>query len=146
MKRAWIFLALGIVHLHGEFKEWSEFSAILKPSPIEGVGVFAAHDIKAGTKLFTVEYPEVEAHISEVPSPFLKFCPFVDNDHVLRPERFDTIGIVWFINHSFNPNIILDAEGDFSAARDILQGEELLKDYNILEEPEHLKEPFFRKK
>ena len=52
--------------------------------------------------------------------------------------------IDWYLNHSNDPNIIEIKEDYWITVRDIKACEELLVDYNQFNEPEHLKEPFYK--
>jgi SET domain-containing protein len=125
--------------------KWTEFSCILKPSTVSGIGVFATHDIPAGTRIFEGLYVSHKANANELPADFIKYCIFLNDEECLRPARFDRMEIGWYINHSYTPNIIKQA-GDYAlAARDIKAGEEFFIDYNQLNEPEHIKEPYYKK-
>lgn len=138
-------------------QEWSEFSFILKPSPLGGIGIFATHDIAAGTLVFNAPYKLRIVKIKDIPAPFLQYCIYINNDECLAPDRFDCMGIGWYTNHSATPNIakrgpIKDENGNYDpdtevyAIKDIKAGDEILIDYNTFDEPEHLKEDYFRKK
>ena len=59
------------------------------------------------------------------------------------PNDFSHMSIGWYLNHSSNPN----AEHKnyvYYSIRDIKAGEEILIDYNTLEEPEELKENYYK--
>ncbi len=136
---------------------WSEFSFVLKPSPIGGVGVFATHDIPKGTILLTNSFKLRLLKIKDVPAEFIPFCVFLNDEECLCPERFDRMEIGWYINHSSVSNIAkkpFEYNSDeinnfkarpFFAIQDIKAGDEILIDYNYLNEPEHLKEDFYKK-
>lgn len=136
--------------------EWSEFSFVLAPSPLGGVGVFATHDISAGTLLFNQNFEIRTMNVKDVPSPLLKYCIYINDDECLCPERFDRMEIGWYINHSATPNIakkyaVTNAQAvknvkdrAFHATHDIKAGDEILIDYNSLDEPEHLKEGYYK--
>ncbi len=135
---------------------WSEFSFVLKPSPLGGVGIFAVHDIAAGTLVFNATYHVRILKIKDVPGEFLKYCIYINDEECLAPERFDCMGIGWYTNHSDTPNIakrgaIKDENGNYDpdsqvyAIKDIKAGDEILIDYNSFDEPEHLKDNCFRK-
>lgn len=131
------------------FKPFSEFSLILKPSPISGIGVFATHDIAAGTSLLRPEHCDTvrTLKIEEVPAEFLKYCVMINALECTGPRQFDHMEIGWYLNHSAHPNIA--AEGSdgyysFKAIRDIKAGEEILLDYNDLGEVATLKEEFYK--
>lgn len=136
---------------------WTEFSFILKPSPLGGVGVFATHDIPSGTLLFNQDYKSNHRtlKIKDVPEELIKYCIYINNDECLCPERFDHMEIGWYLNHSATPNIakkdlneitmnIDRVKRPFYAIKDIKAGDEILIDYNYLNEPEHLKEDYYK--
>lgn len=124
---------------------FSEFSWILKPSPLGGIGVFAAHDIPAGTLLFTKDDEMRILKVRDVPQEFIKYCVFISDEECLCPGRFDRMEIGWFMNHSAEPNIDYDSNSfKLYAVRDIKAGEEIFIDYNRLGEPEHLKEGYYK--
>ncbi|HSX03587.1 MAG TPA: SET domain-containing protein [Rhabdochlamydiaceae bacterium] len=142
---AFCFLICAFTYLNGEeTTKWSEYSVILQPAPTGGVGIFATHDMPEGMRVFTGKFSPKRAKTKEIPAAFLKYCVFIDDEECYCPERFDCMEIGWYINHSFDPNLIKIAEGHWVAARDIKAGEELLMDYNQLNEPENLKEPYYR--
>lgn len=133
--------------------EWSEFSFMLKPSSLGGVGVFATHDIAEGTHLFKTPSALRTLPIKDVPKPLLPYCIYTSDEECLCPERFDRMEIGWFINHSATPNIarrtaITDKESfevrSIYAIKNIKAGDEIFIDYNSLNEPEHLKENYYK--
>ena len=124
-----------------------EFSFLLKPSE-HGIGVFATHDIKAGTylRLFGEETEATDVSVvrnkKDVPELFSQYC--VDRGDALRcPRDFGRMEVGWHLNHSSTPNAY-HRNYDYYARRDILAGEEILIDYNSLEEPEDAKEDYYR--
>ena len=111
----------------------------LKPSPVEGIGVFAIADIKEGQSgLFSKDKSEwiavTKAEVEALPphSRFLveNHCLY-DDEHYFIPEYgFKMIDLVVYLNHSDDPNVRSINEGeDFVALRDIKAGEELLINY-----------------
>ena len=104
----------------------TEFSFILKPSE-HGVGVFAVHDIKAGTflRLFrdeTESNPRAVARKTEdVPEFFRQFCVGRGGTQ-LCPRDFGCMEIGWHLNHSKTPNAY-HKNYYYYALRDILAGE-----------------------
>ncbi len=140
---------------------WSEFSFLLKPSPLGGVGVFCTHDIAADTLVFRHAHQLRILDIKDVPGDFLKYCIYISDKEVIAPEHFDRMEIGWFINHSSEPNIenrhpirnvqranLLEMMTDMKVRsiytkRNISAGEEILIDYNNLDEPTHLKESYY---
>ena len=141
---------------------WSEYSFILKPSSISGIGVFATHDIAQGTWLFRNPHTAKIAQAKDIPSAQLAYCIYVNENEVKCPERFDRMEIGWYINHSEDPNIenrhpirnikranIAQMLNDMRVRsiytkKDIRAGEETLIDYNNLDEPAHLKEEYYQ--
>ena len=111
----------------------------LKPSPVEGIGVFAIADIKEGQSgLFSKDKSEwiavTKAEVEALPphSRFLveNHCLY-DDEHYFIPEYgFKMIDLVVYLNHSDEPNVRSINEGeDFIALREIKAGEELLINY-----------------
>lgn len=112
---------------------------MLRPSPIEGVGVFAIIDIVKGQQgIFSSDksewIPVTREEVENLPahSRFLveNYCLY-DDDHYFVPEYgFKMADLVIFLNHSDQPNIASVNDGeDFIALRDISAGEELLINY-----------------
>lgn len=121
-----------------------EFSFILKPSGNLGIGVFATYDIKKGSQLFDIETSYRKLSIKNIPKEFQKYCVFLNDEECICPERFDRMEIGWFINHSSTPNCTKNTNNKIISIKDIRAGEEVFIDYNELNEPEHLKEPYYR--
>lgn len=121
----------------------TEFSFVLKPSAIGGVGVFATHAIPEKTVLFSGKSHSIKRKTKDIPSDFIKYCIFLNDDECLCPERFDHMKIGWYINHSNDPNITKNTDSLISI-RNIQAGEEILINYNDLNEPEHLKEAYYK--
>jgi len=111
---------------------------IVQPSPIHGLGIFAAHDIMAGTVIWRYD-PEFDLTVSResierLPEPtrrqVLKYsyrCR-VDHRYVIAVDDSR------YMNHSADPNIrddySVDPRGIMVALRDIRAGEELTADYH----------------
>lgn len=114
---------------------------MLKPSPIEGVGVFALRDIPKGYRAMFSEPDNEDAWISltmaEVDAlpdhaRFMvhNYCLYDETHYFVPDHGFKKMDLALFLNHSDTPNIISINDGDyFEATRDILAGEELLIDY-----------------
>ncbi len=121
-------------------KELSQNNFIrLKPSTVEGIGVFAVADITKGQRgLFSTDKSEwikiAKATIETLPehskAMVENFCLY-DEAHYYVPEYgFKMVDLVIFLNHADEPNIVSLNEGeDFEALRDIKAGEELFVDY-----------------
>jgi SET domain-containing protein len=116
--------------------------AMIQPSPIHGIGVFAIRDIPKGTKnIFSKESGEwIKVHRSEVEALpehtknlVETHCLFDDDNYFLPDYGFKKLDIVIFLNHSDNPNIISVNEGIyFETIQEIKCGEELLIDYGTI--------------
>lgn len=117
-----------------------EFSFILKPSPIAGVGVFATHGIKKGTRLrvFSGE-PTRKMKLSEVKASgnpqlakFVEFFAVASEGTVYMPANFSVMAVGWYMNHADKPNAHHDAGYKYFASRDIQAGEEITINYHEL--------------
>lgn len=114
---------------------------MLKPSPIEGIGVFAIADIPKGCRTMfskpdaddewiTITKKEIES--LPAPAQFLvgNYCLYDEENYFVPAQGFKKMDLALFINHADTPNIISLNDGDyFEAIRDIKAGEELLVDY-----------------
>lgn len=128
----------------------TEFSFVLKPSQ-RGIGVFAVHDIKKdiylrlfGDKAELTDSSSVIRKKIDVPEMFWQYC--IDRgDSLLCPKDFGCLEIGWYLNHSLTPNAYRDDNYNWYALRDILAEEEIVIDYNALEEPEETKENYYSK-
>ena len=119
-----------------------EFSFVLKPSPIAGVGVFVTHKIKKGTRLriFSGE-PTRKIRTSEVKeqsktnpmlAKFVEFFAVASDGWAYLPANFSCMPCGWYLNHSDTPNSYHDEGYKYYASRDIEEGEEILINYNDL--------------
>ena len=114
---------------------------MIRPSPIEGIGVFALQDIPKGCRSMFSKANEQEQWIpvarSEVEKlpPHSKalienYCLYDDENYFVPNYGFKKMDLVNFLNHSDTPNVISINDGEFfEAIRDIKQGEELFIDY-----------------
>lgn len=134
-------------------KNTNEYSFILQPSEY-GVGVFATHDIAAGSHLrlfgdeesFNNRVRELPA--DEVPKEMQEYC--IDRGGTLVcPPDFGIMPIGWYLNHSNIPNATIGnpddpkSEYQWYALRDIYANEEIVIDYNSLDEPEESKDGYY---
>jgi SET domain-containing protein len=113
----------------------------LRPSPIEGIGVFALRDIPKGCrdmfsrpspddKWITVSREEIGALPAHAQWLIYNYCLSDKNDYFVPAHGFKKIDVSLFLNHSDTPNVISINEGEFfEALRDIIAGEELVIDY-----------------
>ena len=125
----------------------TEVSFILK-NTIHGIGVFAAHDIKAKTflRLFGDSKDPKKVAIKrkekDLPKMFRELC--IDRGNfMLCPKDFGHIEIGWYLNHSKKPNAA-HTNYKYYAISNIKAGEEITIDYNTLEEPEENKDPYYK--
>ncbi len=118
---------------------------MIKPSPIEGIGVFAIRDIPKGCRdMFSrsvirhdewIRIPKTDIDLLPAHSKTLveTYCLFDEENYYVPEYGFKKMDLVNFLNHSDTPNIISINEGEFfEALRDIANGEELLVDYGEL--------------
>ena len=118
--------------------ETDEFSFVLKPSGIKGIGVFVTHGIAQGTKLQLFPNGETRqfTHAQLNADPRLRqFCQFygVDvEDGSSCAADFGCMSVGWYLNHSAEPNAVRDEHWDYYASRDISAGEEIMIDYRAL--------------
>ena len=112
---------------------------MLRPSPVEGIGVFAIADIKKGQRnIFSRDKSEwikvSREEVSQLPlhskSLVENFCLYDDESYFVPEYGFTMIDLVIYLNHSEEPNIISLNDGEaFEALRDISAGEELFINY-----------------
>jgi len=106
------------------------------PSSIQGVGLFAAVDIPAGTTIWEFT-PDVDWRI---PLKDMQLFPEPYRTWLLRYVYLDESGAYVlcgdngkYMNHSFDPNCD-DVEGPYTVARtNIRAGEELTCDYRLFD-------------
>lgn len=120
--------------------------AMLKPSPLHGIGVFAITAIKKGErKIFTdhenewieVSKEEVGALPQHTRELVENHCLFNETHYYIPEYGFKIFDLVVYLNHSDQPNLISINEGEFfEAVRDIEIGEELLIDYGTIVDSE----------
>jgi hypothetical protein len=117
----------------------------LLPSPIHGLGVFSAGFIAGGRVVseyrppFDVEFaPEVVARLSDAERAFLRVYAYRSR---FTGTYFLTGDHDRFMNHSDNPNVAMNPNGNFNclAVRDIADGEELTCDYRTFDADWQLK-------
>lgn len=103
------------------------------PSPVEGLGLFAAEDIAAGTEVWRFE-PRFDqlidiADVRTAPAAFRRFFDTYCYESHDFPGRYVlSCDHAKFINHSDAPNIAARGLSSY-ATRDIAAGEEITCDY-----------------
>ena len=115
---------------------------MLKPSPIEGIGVFAIRDIPKGCRtIFSacigewikVSIDEVEKLPAHSRNLVETYCLYDEENYFVPSYGFKLMDTVLYLNHSAQFNIASVNDGEqFEALRDIEAGEELLVDYWVL--------------
>ena len=113
----------------------------LGPSPIQGVGVFAARSISEGTNVFATDQRRIR-WVDETVVDALDLTPFQQSlyeDFAIRldgklgcPETFNHLSVGWYVNEpeaGRAPNLRPTADFNLVAARDIAAGEELTLSY-----------------
>lgn len=117
----------------------------LKPSKVEGVGVFAIRDIPSGInpffgtkeknwlKFITADLKNLDQDVMQMVDDFF----VIEKDDVvyIPEDGLNGIDISFFVNHSKKPNLKIKGDGikseiQFRAARKIKKGEELTVAYN----------------
>ena len=119
--------------------------AMIRPSGVHGIGVFAIRDIPKGcNQMFSKgigEWIRIPRKAIEGLPVFSRelvetYCLFDEQDYFVPDYGFKIMDMVNFLNHAESPNIISVNEGEyFEALIDIKAGEELLINYaSIVEE------------
>lgn len=108
----------------------------LKPSDIDGVGVFALYDIPQGTKLymdimpmiFNIPYKKLRNNVPEyIHDTIVGRWPAVKNN---TPFVYPDARYVAYCNHSDDANY--DAKEDVTL-REIKKGEEITENYKLID-------------
>jgi SET domain-containing protein len=118
--------------------------AMLKPSSVHGIGVFAIQDIPKGCKnIFSrgvgewikVPIEKVETLPEHSRSLIETYCLFDEENYFVPEYGFKVMDLVNYLNHSSVPNIKSIEDGEhFEALCDISTGEELLISYDDIVE------------
>lgn len=102
----------------------SEFYFMLKPSPIDGVGVFAVKAFPKGA-VFELFVEGDSRYLRDVPPAFRKYVMHGDAPRIMCPADFRRMSVGWFMNLSDNPNVKDTGDYYYKALRDIQAGEEI---------------------
>ena len=111
----------------------------LAPSSLGGVGIFAIKDILNGTPVFIFHDQSDELRLTqedrnklskEEVELYHEHAVVLPNGVWVVPSDMHRMHVVWYLNHSSNPNIAPDNNFNWYAVRDIKKGEELTGDYN----------------
>ena len=114
---------------------------IIRPSKIEGVGVFTTSKIKEGEIIQIFDYSEKDTIlISEAKAnknkELYEMCErygVLTKKGYWAPEQFNRMYIGWYLNHSTTPNCGDSGTTIYRALRDIQPDEELTIDYRTLD-------------
>jgi len=118
----------------------------LRPSKIDGVGVFAIRKIKKGTSIFPdddqpikwVKAKQLRSLSPEIRKLYDDFCIIKKGGKKYGcPKSFNQMTISWYLNEPLSkqkPNVGCRNDYTFYALRDIAVGEELTVDYNTFSE------------
>ena len=113
-------------------------------SPISGIGLVATKDIPKGTFVYYTD-PANDRIVTKEELESLQLSPAIkkmyEDFHVTLPDGrlavpadFNHLPIIWFLNHSDNPNLATNTnDWHWYATRDIQAGEELTGDYNAFD-------------
>jgi SET domain-containing protein len=96
---------------------------LIRNSPTEGYGIFAQRDFKKGALLFCVCGNRLTDRDKRLSHRAIQ----VGTNRFVEPYRFS---IVWYLNHSCEPNAHADMER-FIARKDIRKGDEITADYSL---------------
>jgi len=120
--------------------------AMLKPSPLHGIGVFSITAITKGErKIFSdhesewieISKEEVDALPQHARDLVENHCLFNETHYYIPEYGFKIFDLAVYLNHSDQPNLISINDGEFfEAIRDIEAGEELLIDYGTIVDSE----------
>lgn len=113
-----------------------EYSFILKPSKLGGVGVFCTHGIKKGTRLNLfpdcetefIRHEKVDARMKQ----FLDFYAVCTKRGYSKPANLCHMQIGWYLNHSEKNNAHHDDRYRYFASVDIPSGVEITINYKDL--------------
>ena len=105
---------------------------ILKPSLIEGVGVFTLTPIKKGDRvpLFEKDNSAIVSRKenARLPKAYARYHVPDSEEKWWGPEDYHRMSIGWYLNHSATPNV--DVADNYRALRRIAAGEEITIDYS----------------
>lgn len=117
---------------------------MLKPSPIEGIGVFAIRDIPKGCRtIFSTgigdwikfSFAEVEKLPPHSRNLVETYCLYDEENYFVPDYGFKLMDMALYLNHSAQFNVASVNDGEqFEALRDIKAGEELLVNYGSIAE------------
>ncbi len=116
----------------------------LRPSRLDGVGVFAATPLKTDQRIAAgiadsdyrrlISWSSLGDYDVAVREKINAFC-IGTPDGFIPPDKldFNRLSVEWYLNHSCDGNVGFDEDGDFVARRPIRKGDELAYDYALAE-------------
>jgi SET domain-containing protein len=120
--------------------------AMIRPSAVHGIGVFAVRPIPKGCRSIFSKEPgewvrlsfEEVAALPEASRYMIEtYCLFDDQAYFVPAGGFKAMDIALYLNHSDEPNVqSIDEGAEFEALRDIQPGEELFIDYGTIVDSE----------
>jgi SET domain-containing protein len=114
-------------------------------SSISGIGLVATRDIPKGTFVYYTDLAKNYRLVTKEEVESLQLPPAVkklyEDFHITLPDGrwvvpadFNHLSIIWFLNHSDNPNLATNTnDWHWYATRDVKEGEELTGDYNAFD-------------
>lgn len=117
---------------------------MLRPSAVEGVGVFAIRAIPRGCRAMfsapdaagewvALPRPEVEALPAHARHLVETYCLYDETQYFVPRDGFTKMDLSLFLNHADEANVAsVDDGAYFEALRDIAVGEELFIDYGTI--------------
>ena len=114
---------------------------MIRPSAIEGIGVFALQDIPKGCRSMFSKANELEqwipitkTQVENLPAHakalIENYCLYDAENYFVPDYGFKKMDLVNFLNHSDTPNVISINDGEFfETIRNIKKDEELVIDY-----------------
>jgi len=112
-------------------KTWISPKAEVRESKLEGKGLFAKKDIKAGEKVVVFGGNYTDKQGADKARKLGKLIMQWDEDLYSFEDRGDNAS--YFINHSCDSNLWMADAFTLIARRDIRQGEEITADYALWE-------------
>lgn len=116
----------------------------LKPSTIDGIGIFAARDILRGEVIAEgihesdykciIPWKNIKNLDLDTKNRIYSYCIGTPEGFFPPPNNsFNELSIEWYMNHSCRGNIGFDENGDFITIRNVKKGDELTYDYALAE-------------
>ncbi len=117
-------------------KTIGELDLILKPSKIQGVGVFANRNIIKGEKLLLdKKIRKIKISTAKKNKQLYQMCENYcaeTKNYYACPINFGAMSVLWYLNHSKKPNLKAIKNG-WITKNTIKKGQELTIDYSELD-------------